>query len=75
MSIAMLRASPGRHPLGHALWTVITVDIPWNTMGTKHRLESLDDLLCRNRVSPGENQALTGILSEHRQALQPPAAC
>lgn len=68
----VMRPLPGRDLLRNKLLTMIALDIHRSTTLDKQPLEYLDDIACRDRPGAMNGQALTGVLIQHRQAVQPP---
>ena len=71
MGIDMLRLQPTRDPLCDELRTVITFDVHRSATLRKQPPQHLDNLLCRDRASTVDSQALPRVFIENCQALQP----
>ena len=71
MGIDMLRLQPTRDPLCDELRTVITFDIHRSATLRKQPPQHLDNILCRDRASTVDSQALPRVFIENCQALQP----
>jgi hypothetical protein len=71
--LPLRRVPPGRHPVRHALWPVVTLHVAWSPGLRQQPLQALDDILGGDRPSTLESQPLSGLLLQARQALQPPS--